>query len=142
MFYIYPNETFERVPAEDNPDMNVLPDKKGYAFDACPPSFLMEASVVDGNIVFPSGAAYRVLVLPNVETMTPELLGKIKELVIDGATIIGMPPKKSPSLQNYPQCDAEIASLAEAIWGKGNIPSAIQKMPHHLFRSQIVSGDK
>lgn len=140
MFYIYPNETFERVPAEDNPDMNILPDKKGYAFDACPPSFLMEASVVDGNIVFPSGATYRVLVLPNVETMTPELLGKIKELVIDGATVIGMPPKKSPSLQNYPQCDADIASLAEDIWEKEDIPSTFQK--RQVGKGQIVWGNE
>ena len=37
--------------------------------------------VKDGRLVLPSGMSYRVLLLPEVETMTPALLRKIKELV-------------------------------------------------------------
>ena len=51
---------------------------------------------------------YRLLVLPRLQTMTPGLLRKIKELVDAGATVIGQPPARSPSLAGYPQCDAEI----------------------------------
>ena len=51
------------------------------------------------------GSSYRVLVLPLVETMTPELLAKIGELVRAGLTVIGTPPVKSPSLVGFPQCD-------------------------------------
>lgn len=127
LFYIHPNETLERVSAADNPNINVFPDKRGYSFDACPPSFLFQADVKEGNIVFPSGATYRILVLPNKETMTPKILKKIKELIMHGATVVGMPPKKSPSLQGYPQCDIEIASLVDDIWGKGPIPSTLLK---------------
>ena len=46
--------------------------------------------------------------------MTPALLRKIKELVEAGATVIGPPPVKSPSLSGYPGCDAEVRKLAEA----------------------------
>jgi hypothetical protein len=125
--YITAQEGLIRVPASENKGNGVLPDKKGYAFDACPPSFLYEASVKNGHIVFPGGAEYRILVLPYFETMTPEMLNKIKELVTAGATIIGMPPKKSPSLQNYPQCDSEITSLVREMWGEDPIPDNMEK---------------
>ncbi|WP_036930478.1 glycosyl hydrolase [Prevotella sp. 10(H)] len=111
-----------RAPASAYLGTDTLPDKRGYAFDACPPSFLYKASVKDGKIVFPSGAEYRILVLPTFETMTPEILKKIKGLLLDGATVVGMPPTKSPSLQGYPQCDNEIASLVKEIWGEGAAP--------------------
>ncbi len=59
----------------------------------------------DGRIVFPDGMSYRVLVLPRFDTMTPALLRKIRSLVAAGATLIGSPPRRSPSLSGYPQCD-------------------------------------
>src|ERR1051325_1212202 len=73
--------------------------------------------VKDGKLVLPDGMSYRVLVLPQVETMTPVLLRKIGELVQAGATVIGPPPLKSPSLQGYPQCDEEIRRLVKEMWG-------------------------
>ena len=63
--------------------------------------------------------------MPDVETMTPELVAKIGSLVKKGATIIGNPPVKSPSLVNYPQCDSQVKSMAEIIWGKGEIPEEL-----------------
>jgi hypothetical protein len=97
-----------------------LPDRRGYNFDGCAPSTLLtSATVKDGRIVLP-GASYRVLVLPRFATMTPELLGKIKELVTAGATLVGAPPQKSPSLQNFPRCDAGVQQLAAEIWSDAN----------------------
>ena len=37
--------------------------------------------------------------------------------VITGATVLGPPPSRSPSLQNYPACDEAVRSLAAEIWG-------------------------
>ena len=85
-----------------------LPDRKGYNFDGCPPSMLYRATVKDGLVMFPGGASYRLLALPCFETMTPALLKKIRDLVNEGATVVGLPPKKSPSLNNYPACDREV----------------------------------
>jgi (4-O-methyl)-D-glucuronate---lignin esterase len=94
------------------------PDHGGYDFDGCAPETLLErAEVKDGRIVFPGGTRYRLLVLPAQRTMTPALLEKIKSLVQAGATVFGPPPEKSPSLQNYPKCDATIQRLAKALWG-------------------------
>jgi len=44
-------------------------------------------------------------------------LAKIEELVEDGATIIGRPPSKSPSLAGYPSCDQKIAEAVQKLWG-------------------------
>lgn len=95
-----------------------LPDKRGYAFDGCSPRILMNrAEVRDERICFPGGTSYRLLVLPRWKTMTPGLLGKMIELVESGATVLGAPPLSSPSLSNYPQCDAQVRELAEQLWG-------------------------
>ncbi|KAA6300178.1 MAG: hypothetical protein EZS26_003676, partial [Candidatus Ordinivivax streblomastigis] len=104
----------------DNPAM---PDRKGYNFDGCPPSFLYKATVKDNLIVFPSGASYRLLALPYFKTMTPALLKKITELVSEGATVVGLPPEKSPSLSNYPSCDDELKALSLELWGNSKTPA-------------------
>ncbi len=94
------------------------PDHGGYNFDGCAPETLLErAEVNDGNILFPGGTSYRILVLPEQRTMTPALLGKIKSLVRAGATVFGPPPETSPSLQDYPKCDTTVRQLARELWG-------------------------
>ncbi|HEY1790248.1 MAG TPA: glycosyl hydrolase [Verrucomicrobiae bacterium] len=95
-----------------------LPDHLGYNFDGCAPETLRErAKVKNGKVIFPGGTSYRVLVLPEVQTMTPGLLRKVGELVRAGASVFGPPPQKSPGLQDYPNCDAEVGQLAQKIWG-------------------------
>jgi hypothetical protein len=94
------------------------PERLGYNFDGCAPETLMaRMSVKDGRLVLPDGMSYRVLVLPETPTMTPALLRKVKELVKAGATVVGPPPLKSPSLRGYPGCDAEVKKLAREMWG-------------------------
>jgi hypothetical protein len=92
----------------------------GYDFDVCSPGALVERiSVKHGRLVLPDGMNYRLLVLPESETMTPRLLKKVWELVKAGATVLGHRPLKSPSLSDYPNCDAEVVRLADDLWGKG-----------------------
>lgn len=94
------------------------PDRLGYNFDGCAPETLLDrVSSKDGVLMLPDGMSYRVLVLPERDTMTPALLRKVTELVRDGATVIGPRPLKSPSLSGYPKCDAEIRELADGLWG-------------------------
>jgi len=107
---------------------SLLPDKKGYGFDGCSPKILMDrAEVKDGLITFPGGSSYRLMVLPQVETMTPGLLAKIRDLVKAGATIAGTPPAKSPSLSGYPACDGEVRALARDLWGSLDVPMTAAK---------------
>jgi len=92
--------------------------RKGYDFDECSAEVVLKRmSVRDGRLVLPDGMTYRVLVLPDVTTMTPALLDKIRELVEAGATVMGPRPQKSPSLADYPVCDEEIQRRAAELWG-------------------------
>ncbi|HOW63647.1 MAG TPA: glycosyl hydrolase [Candidatus Paceibacterota bacterium] len=116
-----------------------LPDRRGYNFDGCSALTLIKlAEVRGGRIVFPGGAAYSLLVLPNCQTMTPELLRKLDVLIKSGATVVGNPPRKSPSLMDYPACDAEVARRAASIWGSLNPPAA-QTVRRH-GRGRIIWG--
>jgi hypothetical protein len=95
------------------------PGPAGPAFDGCPPETLMaSARVESGRLVFPDGMSYRVLVLPERETMTPRLLKKVRDLVEAGATVVGPRPRKSPSFAGFPDCDAEVERLAAELWGE------------------------
>ena len=117
-----------RAPASALTGDTDLPDRKGYNFDGCSPSQLKTATVIDNRIIFPGGATYCLLVLPALETMTPALLDKIELLVKAGAVVVGNPPRKSPSLVNYPECDQWVASKAELMWGKTNSPAGISEL--------------
>jgi hypothetical protein len=111
---------------------DTIGDRKGYNFDGVAPSQLMLASVKNNKIEFPSGASYQVMVLPIYETMTPALLEKINALIEQGATVIGNPPLRSPSLSNYPQCDIQVKRLVDQIWGKGALPNTLVDRKHGL----------
>ena len=94
---------------------------RGYSFDYMNAEVLMtRATVKDGKLTLPDGMQYSLLVLPQLETMRPELLSKIKELVNEGLVILGPAPKRSPSLQNYPEADRIVMTLASELWGDGS----------------------
>ena len=114
-------------------------DRPGYNFDGCPPEVVLERiRVKAGRLVLPDGMSYRLLVLPQVETMTPRLLRKIRDLVNAGATVVGSPPVKSPSLENFPQCDVEVQSLAKEIWGGDPAPATIRE--RRLGKGRVIWG--
>jgi hypothetical protein len=92
---------------------------QGYDYDVCNSEvLLMRVSVEDGRLVLPDGMSYRLLVLPDRNSMPVEILQKIKELVEAGAIVIGPRPERDPGLKNYPQCDEQVRSLASELWGE------------------------
>lgn len=95
----------------------------GYDYDGCNDEVIFNLmSVDDGRIVLPSGASYRVLVLPESRFMSPALLRKLRDLVRDGAHVVGPKPEKSPSLAGYPQCDEDVRAMAGELWGDTSSP--------------------
>ncbi len=89
----------------------------GYDFDACGPATFLRATTADGKIAFPSGAGYRLILLPDTPTMTVPLLARIRDLIRDGAALLGNPPQKTPGLTDYPRADGELKKLTDEIWG-------------------------
>ena len=86
-------------------------------------------AVKDGLLTLPHGTTYRVLVLPKLGTMRPEVMRKIRDLVNAGATVVGPPPSRSPSLEHFPNSDAEVKQLAAEVWGD-SVGSASGEQPY------------
>jgi hypothetical protein len=109
---------------EDAPKMTGVTDPalpQGYSFDYINAEVIKDrVKVKDGKLVLPDGMSYNLLVLPRLETMRPEVLRKIKDLVAQGAHILGPAPRRSPSLHGYPGADTEVQQLAKELWGNIN----------------------
>lgn len=110
--------------SEDAPKMTGVQDPelpKGYSFDYINAEVIKtRMSVKNGKLVLPDGMQYSILVLPKLQTIRPELLLKIKELVIQGAVVLGPKPSKSPSLQNFGEADKQVQKFANELWGNIN----------------------
>lgn len=106
---------------EDVPKMTGVCDPAlpaGYQFDYINAEVLCrDATVRDGLLTLPHGTQYRVLVLPRQETMRPEVLERVMQLVREGAVVLGPAPTRSPSLAGYPEADGRVQAMAAGLWG-------------------------
>ncbi len=106
---------------------HVLP---GYDYDVITEEALLtRMSVRDGRLVLSDGMSYRLLVLPSRASISLPVLRKLKALVADGATVLGPRPTEASGLQEYPQCDAEVARIAEELWGRGSQEIQLKRKP-------------
>jgi hypothetical protein len=126
---------------EDAPKMIGVTDPplpKGYSYDYINGDVINQRlTVKDGKLLLPNGIAYSILVLPRLETMRPELITKIKDLVKQGAVVLGPKPSRSPSLANYPHADQQIKQIADELWGK--IDGVTTKI-NHYGKGMVISG--
>jgi hypothetical protein len=125
------------------PPKYIVPDLgSGYDCDYCNADVLLtRMSGTNGLIMLPDGTSYRLLVLQNCvspvsgvagqvggyqsltvsstpsKAISVEVITKLRDLVLAGATIIGAPPQEATGLENYPQCDTNVQSIAAQIWG-------------------------
>lgn len=84
-------------------------------------TLLQHLSVRGGKLVLPHGASCAALALAPGQPLRPEALRRIRGLVREGATLIGAaPPARSPSLENFPACDGEVAQLVQELWGEAS----------------------
>lgn len=126
---------------EDAPKMTGVVDPalpQGYSFDYINGDVIRQKlTVSNGKLMLPNGISYSILVLPKLETIRPELLAKIKELVAQGAVVLGPKPERSPSLAGYPAADQKVKALAAELWG--NIDGNNVKV-HHYGKGMVISG--
>lgn len=111
---------------------------EGYLYDGCNAEIIIKhLTVKDGKLVLPNGASYAFLSILDVREMTLPLVKRIKELVEQGATVIGSKPISSPSLTGYPQVDQEVQAIANEVWG----PCDGDKVREHVFgKGRIIWG--
>jgi len=111
----------------------------GFDYDAMNAEVLLKrAAARDGRLVLPDGMSYRYLVLPHRAdwTVSPEVLGKIKELAEGGVTIVGPRPARAIGLTNYPACDEQVKKLSDALWG----PQAAQSGKRAAGSGRVIWG--
>lgn len=112
----------------------------GYDYDTINADVLLNRMTVsgDGRLVLPDGMSYRVLVLPQIDRIRPELLRKIRRFVAAGAILVGPKPVMSPSLQHGANnADLEVKALADEIWGDLD---GVQRNKHFYGKGLVVWG--
>ncbi|GAA4304648.1 hypothetical protein GCM10023143_09260 [Compostibacter hankyongensis] len=111
---------------------------EGYDYDVANTDVLLNRmSVKDHRIFLPDGMHYEVLVLPPQKTMTLPVLKKIRQLVKEGATVIGPRPRQAAGLDGYPQADKTLEQIADEVWRDADGVHAVE----HVFgKGKVVCG--
>ena len=81
--------------------------------------------------------SYRVLVLPNRQSISLPVLRKLKQLIQAGATVIGPKPVRTHSLSEYPQSETEVAQIANELWADCDGKSVRQ---HTFGKGRVFDG--
>jgi len=118
---------------------------RGYAYDSFNPDVLSTAKVKDGNVVFESGATYKILVIPgsmkmnpNYQYMSYNTVAKIAELIKAGAkVIVGDKPLYQSGIKQVNK--VQFDGIVNQIWDKNYAPNFIKniglgkviKAPYH-----------
>ena len=91
----------------------------GYDYDYVNTDVVLNRMSVnaEGRIVLPDGMSYRVLVLPEIDRMTLPVLRKIRELVQNGATVLGPKPLQSPRSRRLPERRSRSAGVGRRAVG-------------------------
>jgi hypothetical protein len=109
---------------EDDP-AGTLPD---YDYDLINEDRLLDLSVKNGKIMLPHGVSYRVLALPNHKILSLAALKKVKALITEGATVIGLKPYTTASLVGFPQSEKERETTNAQLWGTTETTTGEQKL--------------
>lgn len=89
----------------------------GYDYDYINSEVILDKLYAEnGRLVLPGGQTYALLVLPAENTMNPDVLEKVGELVEEGALVTGPRPERSYGLAGYAQKDKRVRELAEKLW--------------------------
>ncbi|WP_282135196.1 glycosyl hydrolase [Seonamhaeicola maritimus] len=117
----YYGDHFERPPF----DLDYFP--KGYRFDYLNAEILQEKlSVKNGKIHVKDGGDYRIITLRDSKEMLLSTVKKLKELVLEGAVILGDKPIDSPSLMDDENDLKVFQSISDELWG--NTESGVNKV--------------
>ena len=121
LYYYGEDSNLTAIFGKNGPDV-----PPGYGYDYVNADALIhELTVKDGSITTKSGMSYRVLGLDKYSAhMSLPVLRRIRDLVNDGAVIVGGKPVNTPSLSDD---DAEFHNIADQLWGSGTGEHSVGK---------------
>lgn len=114
----------------------------GYNYDLVNDDVLQNlANVVDGKIKI-RNMEYKVLILPNVETIPLKTLEFIEKYVDMGGIVIALEriPEKSTGLHDYQASDTKVKELSNSLFNKPKQPNGKAVNPYGLNGPGIVEG--
>ena len=112
--------------------------RAGYDYDLVDVRVLTNAMTArGGRIHLPHGVSYRLLVLPDAESIDLVALRKIRELVRDGATVLGPRPVRANGLAGYPAADEEVRAIGRELWGEIDGEGVTE---HRFGAGRVVQG--
>lgn len=119
-------------------DLKELPF--GYGYDKCPKNVLMEnAFMRDGRLYLPDGMNYKLLMLPQIPQISPELLEKLEGFVMDGLILVGDKPSGVTGLSGYPACDSVVRAVADRLWGNAATPAVRSYGQGKIFSGMAIA---
>ena len=124
VLYYYGDHVPNVFPFKDWDPAGVMP---GFDYDVTDETIFTQLKVVNGEIVVPGGISYRVLVLPNHRVLSLTVLEKVKDLLEQGAHIIGYKPDKMISLTGGTSAQEHFKELSDDIWGTSEEESGERK---------------
>lgn len=102
-----------------DPSVNFRDLGSGYGYDYIDANSIIKRMEVDpktGQLVV-GNMRYRLMVLPPRDHICLEVLEKIRELVKQGARIVGsVRPTRTNSLTGYPNADRQVDKITEQFW--------------------------
>ncbi|WP_371193799.1 glycosyl hydrolase [Glaciecola sp. SC05] len=110
MYFI--GEDTPKMTGEINPAVPA-----GYSYDFINAEVILERLTFKNDAYhLPDGMKFKLLVLPNLDTMRPAVLEKIQQLVKQGGAVYGPKPSRSPSLENFQVADQTVQTIGQALW--------------------------
>jgi hypothetical protein len=91
----------------------------GYDYEVTNTEILMRTKVENSELVLPTGSRFKVLSLENEEEIDPDVFSKIKELLEQGANIVGKKPKAFIDKKNSNNSKFTIKDI-DATWVNKN----------------------
>jgi len=101
---------------------------EGYDYEVINTEILLQLQVKDGKLILPTGASFAVLALENEPDINPQVLVKVKQLVDDGAIILGEKPE---GISERPGKTSKMAGLPDGLWN--------QSAKRHVISGQSAS---
>ena len=113
--YYYGDNVPNFAQLKSSDPAHVLP---GYDYDSADEDVLVHRMAArGGRIVLPDGMSYRVLALPDRNSISLDALRAVRKLVLAGATVIGPKPLRTTGLGDH----AEVSAIADELWDSGKI---------------------
>lgn len=133
VLYYYGDHVPNILPFKHSDKAGTMP---GFDFDACNEQILLSLKVDrKGDVTVPGGLTYKVLALPDHKVLSYDALKKVKDLLRQGATVVGPKPEKCVSLKGGSKTAQRFSKLAGKIW-KSNDGNSVTR----FGKGTVVTG--